>query len=100
VDKLWHASGLGMLGRIEELFAERPATPGEVSQAFWHACAGGQRRAAELLLARGAELNWTPDYADGTPLDVASSLDTRRASLVGWLRERGAVAATPPVEPA
>jgi hypothetical protein len=26
---------------------------------------GGQRRAAEYLLSRGADLNWEPDYARG-----------------------------------
>jgi uncharacterized protein len=52
--------------------------------------AGGQRRAAEYLLAQGADLNWTPDYADGTPLDAASSLGTRQGNVLSWRRERGA----------
>jgi uncharacterized protein len=43
-----------------------------VSQAFWHACAGAQRRPAEYLLGQGAGLNWEPDYAHGTPLDSAT----------------------------
>ena len=90
VDKLWHAAALGKLERIEQLLTERPAPPGVLSQAFWHACSGGQRRAAESLLARGAELNWVPDYAEGTPLDAARSLDTRHENVVNWLRERGA----------
>src|SRR5690242_17697085 len=46
VDKLWHAAALGMVDRIEQLLEERPGATGDVSQAFWHACAGGQRRAA------------------------------------------------------
>ena len=62
----------------------------EVSQAFWHACAGGQRRAAERLLAAGADLNWEPDYAVGTPLDTAAGLGTRQENVIGWLRDRGA----------
>ena len=62
VDKLWHAAALGMLTRVQDLLAERPTPdPYELSQAFWHACSGGQRRAAELLLGRGAELTWIPD---------------------------------------
>jgi hypothetical protein len=93
VDKLWHAAALGMVERIEQLLGERPDAAGEVSQAFWHACAGGQRRGAECLLARGADLNWVPEYAEGTPLDAASSLGTRRANVVSWLRERGATSA-------
>ena len=75
---------------------ERPDKPGELSQAFWHACAGGQRRAAEYLLARGADPNWVPDYAEGTPLDAANALGTRQENVVSWLRERGATSAELP----
>jgi ankyrin repeat protein len=90
VERLWHAAALGMLERIEQVL-EGPVAAGEVSQAFWHACDGGQRRAAELLLARGADLNWEPDYAEGTPLDAADDLGTRESNVVSWLRELGAV---------
>ena len=90
VDKLWHAAALGMLTRLHELLAEGHDGPDEVSQAFWHACAGGQRRAAEYLLSRGADLNWETDYADGTPLDSANGLGTRQENVVSWLRELGA----------
>ncbi len=90
VDKLWHAGALGMVDRIEQLLKERPDTAGDVSQAFWHACAGGQRRAAEYLLVRGADLNWEPEYAEGTPLDAADSIDTRQSNVISWLRELGA----------
>jgi ankyrin repeat protein len=90
VDKLWHAGALGMVDRIEQLLRQQSNAAADVSQAFWHACAGGQRRAAEYLLSRGAELNWEPDYAEGTPLDAADSLDTRQSNVVTWLRELGA----------
>jgi uncharacterized protein len=90
VDKLWQAGALGMLERIEQILEQRPEAAGELSQAFWHACAGGQRRAAEYLLARGADLNWVPDYAEGTPLDAADSIDTRQSNVVSWLKELGA----------
>jgi hypothetical protein len=96
VDKLWHAAALGMLQRIEQLLEDQPGAADDVSQAFWHACSGGQRRAAEYLLARGADLNWVPEYADGTPLDAANSLGTRRSNVVSWLRERGATSAKQP----
>lgn len=95
VDRLWHAAALGMLERLEQLVEERPATADEVSQAFWHACGAGQRRAAEYLLARGADLGWIPDYAEGTPLDAATGLGTRQENVIGWLREMGAPTATP-----
>jgi ankyrin repeat protein len=93
VDKLWHASALGQLSRVEELLAGASAE--EINSAFWQACSGGQRRAAELLLAHGADLNWVPGYAKGTPLDQAASLDTGRQALVTWLREQGARSAGP-----
>ena len=91
VDKLWHAAALGMVGRLEDLLGgPSGAEPEALSQAFWHACAAGQRRAAELLLNRGADLNWVPDYAKGTPLDAARSLGTRQENVISWLRARGA----------
>jgi hypothetical protein len=96
VEKLWHAGALGMLGRIDELLEQPPEAAGDVSQAFWHACAGGQRRAAEYLLARGAALDWVPDYAEGTPLDAADSLDTRQSNVVSWLKELGVRSTKPP----
>jgi len=92
VDKLWHAAALGMLARTEELLVS--AAPEQINQAFWHACSGGERRVAELLASRGADLNWVPEYAKGTPLDIASSLGTGRQALVTWLRERGARSAS------
>ena len=94
VDKLWHAAALGMLTRLQELLTEGHDGPDEVSQAFWHACAAGQRRAAEHLLARGASLSWIPPYAHGTPLDAASSPGTRQENVTTWLRDLGAPSAT------
>jgi uncharacterized protein len=89
VDKLWHAGALGMLDRLEDLLV--PGTGQEqISQAFWHACVAGQRRAAERLLHAGADLNWVPDYAEGTALDAAAGLGTRQDNVIEWLRSRGA----------
>ncbi len=93
VDKAWHAAALGMLGRLEVLLGSDPPAK-DVSQAFWHACNGGQRRAAEYLLSRGADLNWEPDNAHGTPLDAASGLSTRQENVISWLRELGARSAS------
>jgi uncharacterized protein len=92
VEKAWHAAALGMLGRLAELLGS-DSPRAEVSQAFWHACNAGQRRAAEYLLSRGADLSWEPDYAQGTPLDVASQPSTRQENVVSWLRELGAPSA-------
>jgi hypothetical protein len=96
VEKLWHAAALGLLARTQRLLVERHHTEGEISQAFWHSCAGGQRRVAEYLLDQGANLDWVPEYAEGTPLDAASSLGTRQENVLSWLRERGAASAKPP----
>jgi uncharacterized protein len=93
VDKPWHAAALGMLGRLAALLGDDPPAQ-DVSQAFWHACTGGQRRAAEFLLPRGADLNWEPAYAHGTPLDAASGLSTRQENVISWLRELGARSAS------
>ncbi|HKT03434.1 MAG TPA: ankyrin repeat domain-containing protein [Rugosimonospora sp.] len=88
VDKLWHAAALGLLPRLEQLLPE--ATPTQINEAFWQACHGGQRRAADHLLRHGADVNTTVEYAHGTPLDTATQTDTRHDLLVTWLREQGA----------
>src|SRR5579863_7549681 len=93
VDKAWHAAALGLLDRLQAL---GPASlpPEEVSKAFWHACAGGQRRAAEYLLSAGADIDWEPDYARGTPLDAAQGRGTRQENVISWLRDLGARSST------
>jgi hypothetical protein len=92
VDALWHAAALGMLTRLEELLAAiPPPTDEDLDTAFWQACHGGQRRAAERLLAAGADINAIPGYASNqTALEAAAGPDTRRDLLVSWLRERPA----------
>src|SRR2546430_1593699 len=62
----------GMVDRLQELaLFQANADTDALSQALWHACNAGQRRPAEFLLRQGANLNWIPDYAHGTPLDAA-----------------------------
>ena len=91
VETLWQAAALGLLARVDELLTGDPRpTREEINNAFWQACHGGQRRTAERLLAHGADINWIPDYADGTPLDIAGALDTRKENIVTWLGEMGA----------
>ena len=96
VDGLWEAAALGLLDRLEELLADEPvSTPQNISQAFWHACAGGQRRAAERLLNLGGDLGWVPEYSHGTPLDAACGRGTQRSNLIEWLERRGARSSAP-----
>ena len=88
VDKIWHAAALGQLDTLEELLASS-TTPDQVSQGFWHACAAGQRRAAQRLHDAGAQLTWTPDYAHGTALDAALGRGTRQDNVIQWLQSLG-----------
>lgn len=91
IGSLWQAAALGEQARVDELLAAEPAPSQEdLDEAFWQACHGGQRRMAEYLLDRGADIDATPDYSDSPPVQVAGQPDTMRSALVGWLRERGA----------
>jgi uncharacterized protein len=91
VETLWQAAALGLQARVEELLNADPAPdPTAVTEAFWQACHGGQRRTAAYLLARGADINGRPGYAQQTALETAAGPDTRRDLLVTWLREQGA----------
>ncbi len=83
------AVACGRLDVLDGLLAGLPEHDA-ISQAFWHACAAYQRRAAERLLDAGADINWTPDYADGTPFDVATDQSTRQRNVMDWLKELGA----------
>jgi ankyrin repeat protein len=97
VENLWVAAALGMVDRLGELVSAQPnADIDKLSQAFWHACNAGQRRAAEFLLGEGADLNWIPDYAQGTPLDAARGRGTQRENVITWLDAQGARSSTQP----
>jgi hypothetical protein len=91
VEHLWQAAGLGLIGRVEQLLAADPVLDARtVTDAFWQACSGGQRRTAMLLLARGADINGRPSYAAKSTIEAAAGPDTRRDLLVSWLRDNGA----------
>lgn len=82
------AAALGLLDQVEDRFARDPPTPEEINGAFWLACHGGQRRTAEYLLQKGAELNWLPGWENLTPLDAArrNGFD----EVADWLCRQGA----------
>lgn len=83
------AAALGLMDRLEERWAVEPRPgPDELAGALWYACHGGQQRAAEWLLARGAERNWISPWDQLTPLDAARR--SGAAELVEWLRGQGA----------
>jgi ankyrin repeat protein len=87
---LWQAAALGLMDRLEAFYANEPS-PTETSHAFWSACHGGQRTAAEYLLDRGADMNLIPRWANMTPLDIARQ--EKAEELVTWLLSRGAKSA-------
>ena len=86
--KLWHAAALGLMDRVEQLFAgDTPPGQQELNEALWAACNGGQLAAAEYLVPRGADLNWI-GWDKLTPLDAARRSGADQ--LVEWLRAHGA----------
>ena len=87
---LWQAAALGLVDQVRAALGATDR-PDDLTNAFWCACHGGQRATAEMLLDRGADLNWV-GYDGLTPLDAA-----RRGNadeLVRWLSGRGARSAT------
>jgi ankyrin repeat protein len=85
------AAALGIMPRVTALFLGEPPAQHEVDLAFWYACHGGQREAAEYLLEQGANVNWLPDWERKTPLDAAQR--NNFTELLEWLRHHGGVAA-------
>ncbi|ATE73616.1 ankyrin repeat domain-containing protein [Lysobacter capsici] len=86
------AATLGLADRLEAMFAAEAAPDREaIDGAFWCACHGGQRDAAEYLLERGADLNWLAPWEPMTPLDAAARGEYDE--LVAWLQARGAKSA-------
>jgi ankyrin repeat protein len=85
---IWQAAALGLLDRVKEYCGRQPPpSPDEATNAFWHACRGGQLQTAEYLFGRGAELNWI-GYDKKTPLQVAH--ESAAEDLITWLRSQGA----------
>ena len=84
---LWNAAALGLTDRLAAAFAGAPPPDDEVTNAFWCACHGGRRAAAEYLLERGADRDWVGH-------DGLTALDAARRSgadaLAQWLVEQGA----------
>lgn len=92
-------AAFGLLDRIEARFDDPAARPPSetVDQAFWYACHGGQRAAAEYLLEAGADLNRIAPWERLTPLDAAvrssEQNGTHAEALIDWLRSAGATSA-------
>ncbi len=93
--RLGEAASLGLLERVRTHLETSP-DKSEVTSAFWMACHGGQRATAEILLERGADLNWI-GYDGLTPLDAAHR--SGAAEVVAWLRVLGARSTAPDAHP-
>jgi len=86
--RLWHSAALGLTERLHAYFTSGIIPePDHITEAFWQACHGGQKEAAEILLAKGADINWV-GYQDQRPLDIARQVQADE--LVEWLIEHGA----------
>jgi uncharacterized protein len=80
---LWQAAALGLVDRVAaECAGDSPPDAPQVTNAFWHACRGGQRAVAEYLLARGADHTWV-GHDDKRPIDVAREGGANE--LAAWL---------------
>ncbi len=83
---LWQSAALGLMPRVEKFFASDMPPADDVTNAFWCACHGGQREAAEYLLKRGADLNWV-GYDNLTPIEAGKR--SHAEDVVEWLRGLG-----------
>jgi uncharacterized protein len=61
-----------------------------ITAAFWAACGSGNQDIAELLLAKGADINWI-GWGEKAALDQAHKADAE--DLAAWLAGRGALPA-------
>ncbi len=85
---VWQAAALGLGDRVETFCTGAPLpTVQQITNAFWHACRGGQRATAGILLGHGADLNWL-GYDHKTPLSAAR--ESGATELVEWLVGQGA----------
>jgi ankyrin repeat protein len=88
---LWQSATMGLMDRVrEQMHADPKPAQADVTNAFWCACHGGQREAAEYLLDRGADLNWI-GYDNLTALEAAKRSEAH--DLAAWLVTRGAKSA-------
>jgi ankyrin repeat protein len=84
---LWQAAALGLLHRVRALAQSESPPPQDITNAFWHACRGGQQQTAAYLLDLGADMNCF-GHDRKMPIDVAR--ESGNMTLVQWLESRGA----------
>jgi hypothetical protein len=80
----WQAAALGLVEQVREAFAgPQPPTADDATRALWHACRGGQRASADVLLAHGADPHWL-GWDGLTP--IAAAEGAGHLELAAWLR--------------
>jgi hypothetical protein len=85
---LWQAAALGLLDSVQRhVLMQPPPSRDQITNAFWHACRGGQLAMAEYLFEQGANLDWM-GHQNKTPLDVAR--ESGVSELVQWLEAHSA----------
>ena len=85
---IWQAAALGLLDRVSAHCEHQPSpTRKDITNAFWHACRGGQLSTASYLFERGADLDWV-GYDRRTPRDAAT--EGGADDLIQWLDAHGA----------
>jgi uncharacterized protein len=91
VVSLWEAAALGDRARVDELLdGDPPPSPEEIDHAFFQACRGGHVRIVQAMVARGANLEYQPDYSGQTAINVVGDTSPRHQALLEWLRAEGA----------
>jgi len=91
---IYQAAALGLPDRVQaELAAQPGPDPERITAAFWAACGGGHQDIAALLLAAGADINWS-GWGDQSPLDTALAAD--HTELAAWLQANGGRPAAEP----
>ena len=84
---IWQAAALGLLERVQSCFANEPRpTLRDITNAFWHACRGGQLSTTTYLADQGADVNWA-GYDGMAPLDAAH--ESGNNGVVKWLTSIG-----------
>lgn len=84
---LWQAAALGQLDSVRQhVSTQPPPSRDQITNAFWHACRGGQLAVATYLFEQGANLHWV-GHGNKTPLDVAR--ESGVSELIQWLEGHG-----------
>lgn len=87
----WQAAALGEIDALSDLADAADAQ--EITNACWHACRAGQLAAVDMLVDRGADLDWLGhDELTSRQAGLASGND----DLVAWLRDAASGSAPRP----